>query len=1113
MKFKFTHPAPSASEQTGPKYWRSLDEVANTPGFHDWVSREFPAGAAELEGVNRRHFLKIMAASFGLAGLGLAGCRQPQQKLLAYSKQPERIVPGVPLYYASSMPTSRDNIPLIVETQSARPTKIEGNPSYVPYGGAANLFAQASVLDLYDPDRATTSLGKDKSSISRAAVQDVFDRVLKKLKSDGGQGVAFLVEPSTSPTRASLVDALSHNYPQATWVEYDPSGVDSQENALQDLTGKRLRPLYDFYKAKRILSLECNFVQSEPGALGYSRAFSRARKVDSEQDAASMSRLYIVESDFSLTGGMADHRLRAASSHIPAVAALIAASILEQTNGEASLVTELRKSAQGLNVDEVWVRECAKDLVAHPGESLVVAGSDQPAAVHAAVYLMNQALGSQGKTVQYIAIKPSAAQTIQQLAASISSGSIETLVIIGGNPAYNAPSDLNWHDLQAKVAEVIRVGYWVDETSAVADYHIAANHYLESWSDGRTWDGTYVPVQPMIQPLFEGWSDIEVLARMTGATQTDPFALVQATFQREEARVATTISFDQWLAEGLLAGSAFDFEYAPIIKSDAFKGSIVGNITKPEAFSAERVEIKFATSQQVGDGRYNNNGWLQECPEPMTKLTWDNAILIGPKLAKELQASSGLQILPDETVMNDINQLAPNTAIFKIGKENARMAELRLGKSTVRGPLHVLPGLADYTVVVTRGYGRTVVGRVGQGTGFSVYPLITSDAMSCATGGRITVLNEAVKIANTQQHWSVEGRAILREANSEDYAAHPDFVEHMCVESHSPAILGPAKGEPLSEVVNNIPRGNSMYQTPEFKSPQQWGMVIDLNSCTGCNACVIACQSENNIPIVGKDQVLRGREMQWIRLDRYFSSGPNDQTIPEDPQVSFMGMMCQHCELAPCETVCPVNATIHDDQGLNVMAYNRCVGTRYCANNCPYKVRRFNFFDWNKRSIGHFYEGPFGPAGMPELHKMQKNPDVTVRMRGVMEKCTYCVQRIQEAKITQLTRAKDSGNVTVADGVIKTACQQTCPADAIVFGDVADSTTEVSKWVSNDRNYSVLGYLNTRPRTTYLARLRNPNPAMPDYQAMPLSRRAYETRYGHGSGHESAAEHSETTHT
>ncbi|HQU08865.1 MAG: hypothetical protein B7X06_01275, partial [Verrucomicrobia bacterium 21-51-4] len=406
MKFKFTHPTPSASEQTGPQYWRSLDEVANTPGFHDWVSREFPAGAAELEGVNRRHFLKIMAASFGLAGLGLSGCRQPQQKLLAYAKQPERIVPGVALYYASSMPTARDNIPLIIETQSARPTKIEGNASYAPYGGAANLFAQASVLDLYDPSRATVSLGKDKQTISRAAVQDVLDRVNAKLKVNSGQHVAFLVEPSTSPTRAGLVDLLSHSYPQAIWAEYDPSGVDSQENALQDLTGKRLRPLYDFSKSKRILALDANFVQSEPGALGYSRAFSKARKVDSAQDAASMSRLYVVESDFTITGGMADHRLRAASSHIPAVAALIAATILEQTSGDPSLITELRKSAQGLNVNEAWLRECAKDLVAHPGESLVMAGSDQPAAVHAAVYLMNQALGAQGQTVRYIAIKP-----------------------------------------------------------------------------------------------------------------------------------------------------------------------------------------------------------------------------------------------------------------------------------------------------------------------------------------------------------------------------------------------------------------------------------------------------------------------------------------------------------------------------------------------------------------------------------------------------------------------------------------------------------------------------------------------------------------------------------
>ncbi|MEM8549677.1 MAG: 4Fe-4S dicluster domain-containing protein, partial [Verrucomicrobiota bacterium] len=524
------------------------------------------------------------------------------------------------------------------------------------------------------------------------------------------------------------------------------------------------------------------------------------------------------------------------------------------------------------------------------------------------------------------------------------------------------------------------------------------------------------------------------------------------------------------------------------------------------------------------DGRYNNNGWLAEVPDPMTKLTWDNVISVGPKLAK------ALGITPDPILMDKIGQLHMNANKFERGKEAAPMAKLKVGETEITGPLHIQPGLADYTVVVTLGFGRQKTGRIGTrlenrpgsgfgaGIGFDAYPLTTLSSPGLALGAAITVLKETFLIANTQQHWSMEGRAILREGTNKEFVENTKFAQEMGVESHAPPNLGNDRKEPLNEVVKDIPRGGSLYKTPDFEGTHQWGMAIDLNSCLGCNACVVACQSENNIPIVGKDQVLRGRELHWIRMDRYYSTGPDHSTteIPEDPQVSFMGVSCQHCELAPCESVCPVNATVHDEEGLNVMAYNRCVGTRYCANNCPYKVRRFNFFDYNKRERGEFYKGPLGTnvykTEASQVIRMQKNPNVTVRMRGVMEKCTYCVQRIQAAKINQKVKAGASDDVSVPDGTIKVACQQVCTTDAIAFGDLTDPESEVSKIKSqNDRNYAVLGYLNIRPRTTYLARLRNPNPDMPDY-TKPLSRLEYKAKAkgGHGGDHHG---HSDTLST
>lgn len=1124
MKRIFHHPEPTQREQNGARYWRSPEELAKTPEFSQWLEKEFPEGASEANDADRRTFLKLMGASAGLAGLGFAsGCRSPEERILPYSKQPENTIPGVPAYFTSSWPGPGESVPLIVETHTHRPTKIEGNPSYDGYRGATNGFAQASILDLYDPDRLQYSYTTGSQSLSKAQVRDLLSTLGKQYGQ--GEGLALLLEPSTSPTRARLLAALKQQSPKAKVYEYAPVSTDTQYLALAQGEGARTRPLYRLEQARRVLALDSDFLATEVGQLLYSKDFSAARKVDSVAEAKQMNRLYAIESYFTLTGGMADHRLRASTSQIPALTALIAAEVFEQAGVNANEAKLLRAKVKGINVDAKWISEAVADLLAHKGESLVVAGPHLPTEVHQLVAIINKVIGAEGKTINYIELPKNDAGSITDLARAIEAGEVKALFIAGGNPAYDAPTDLQFASLLGKVDNVVRYGYHPDETGDAATTVIAATHYLESWGDGRTIDGTYVPVQPMILPLFEGFSEVEVLALLAGIDPTGHgYGLIKETFA-QISKKTDELSFETWLAEGLLEDTLYPQATLPAFDL----GQLIGraNLSAP-ALSASSLEFRIIPSTHAYDGRYNNNGWLMECPDSMTKLTWENAIIVSPKLAKELQ------ITPKPILMDKIGQLHMNANQFKNGQELAKIGNLTVNGVTISGPVHILPGLADYTIVLSLGFGRRKTGRIGtelyypnkgKGIGFDVYPFVTSASPLLALGGQIDMTSKIHPLANTQEHWSLEGRAIIREGTSEEFQRDPGFAHKIGVEAHSPPIYGADRDKPLSWKSLNQPRGGSAYDTPafgkpdpnvavwqgeeaeaQFVPPQQWGMNIDLNTCTACNACVIACQSENNIPIVGKDQVLRGREMHWIRLDRYFASGPDQDTtdIPEDPQVTFMSMACQHCEMAPCESVCPVNATVHDKQGLNVMAYNRCVGTRYCANNCPYKVRRFNFMDYNKRERAEIYLGPLGTdrykteAG--QIEKMQRNPNVTVRMRGVMEKCTYCIQRIEMAKINQKIKAKDSGNIKVPDGTIKTACQQVCAGDSITFGDISNESTEVYKAKLSDRSYSVLGYLNVRPRTTYSAKLRNPNPKMPDAYKHSLARAEYEAKSGHGHG-------------
>ena len=1118
----FEHPAPQPGEPTGPGYWRSLDERNKTPEFRTRAEREFVEGAANISAVERREFLMLMGASFGLAGLGLAGCREPRNHTLPYGKQPENTIPGVPTFYTTSFPGEFANQPLIVETHQHRPTKIEGNPSHAANGTASSKFAQASVLDMYDPDRAQVSFGANGSSLSASGVRDLLRSLSAEAKANGGEGLAFLARPSTSPTRARLVAAVQAALPKARWIEYTPVAQRRAEASL----GVRVLP--DYAKARRILSLDADFLGAGDASVEATRAYSAGRRADTAAEAEQMTRLYVVESTFTITGAAADHRLRAASSHISALAARFAAEVLSQLGKPAAF------KVSGLKVDDKWVKECVTDLVkAAKGTALIVAGDHLSADAHRAVALANAALGA---AVRAVAVPAAPAVSLADLAAKPA----KTLVILGGNPAYDAPADIKFAAVAKAASKVVRLGFHgpaFDETSALAQSaggtFIAASHYLESWSDGRTGDGTYVPVQPMIEPLFPSFTELDVLAAFAGSTQ-EPYALVRETFATL-AQTKSDAAFAAWLAEGVLAGSGYatvaDQTFA--VPSAAF--------TAPE-LSLDKLEVRLLPSAHAGDGLYANNGWLAEAPDPLSKTVWENVILVSPKLAAKLA------IEPEAMVINKIGALNRNINQLVDGRLIAKLARLTVDGVTVTGPVFIMPGLADHTVGLQLGFGRKLGGRVATrvderlagrvtGNGFDVYPFLTTAHPAFRTGVTIELTGGTTPVCNMQDHWSMEGRDVVREGSAEDLQKNADFAK-LGIDGHAPAVYGKDGAMSPALKATTTPRGNSAYEHPDHAvAPnvaawkgheselkiQQWGMSIDLNTCTGCNACVTACQSENNIPVVGRDQVLKGRNMHWIRLDRYFFDGRAQagNAIPEDPQVTFMGVACQHCETAPCETVCPANATVHDDQGLNTMAYNRCIGTRYCANNCPYKVRRFNFLDFNKRVDGHYYEGPLGPAkevkDPADLPQLQRNPDVSVRMRGVMEKCTYCVQRIQEAKIQAKASARDSGRTQVADGAIQVACQQACPAGAIEFGDITDPNSRVSKAKASTRSYGALTYLNTRPRTTYQAKLRNLNPAMPGPIRLPLSRQEMAGREshapaGHGAGHAAPAAHGESAH-
>ena len=1086
MKRVFQHPP---EPPTGKHYWRSLGELNDTPEFRQWLEREFPPGAAELNGDewSRRDFLKLMGASMALAGFGLTSCRRPELHLVPFTKNVEWTIPGKFLYYATAMPRRTGGIPLIATTVDGRPIKLEGNPLHPASAGATDTFVQASVLDLYDPTRSRRFVHKGKTS-NRAAFEAYLAELRKKILAQKGDGIAFLVEETYSPTRERLRAELERTFPRLRWVVYEPLMSEAQSFATELSFGSNLRLVPKLERADVILALDSDFLDCGQGDLESVRAFSSRRRVRAAQDT--MNRLYVVENRFTLTGAMADHRLRCPVSQIPAFAYALAGKILAATKDAnlGAVIGTLTPPAGAATFDQQWLSEAANDLVAKPGASLVLAGSNQPVVVQLIVYGINSALKNLGQTlVLRESPRNPRRNSILTLARDINGGRIKQLFILGGDPVYNAQRGLaqdretklplDWVDLQKKVPEVVRLGYHEDATSALSHWHVPLAHYLESWGDALTSGGDYLSIQPMILPLFGSVSEIELLNALLGGPKTDGPELVQETFRATNPAGDFQTAWSRFLHDG------FASHIQPRDQSPAFNANAVGPLVQnswnlPPAATPDSPEIVLVGSYAMDDGRYANNGWLQELPDPITKLTWDNAALISPSFAKELGVHTG-----------DLVQIAIN--------------EKSAGGTPVKRELVIAalvsPGHADNSITIPLGYGRKMPEfyelpyaggalkerpGIAQQSGFNGYFLRTAaNPYFAVAGGKgiesvhVTKVGRSYPFSVTQEHFSIEGRGLVREATLEGYRANNEF----------------AKKIPGEEELPHPPP--TIYSHPPLDAPQQWGMSIDLNVCTGCSACVIACQSENNIPVVGKLQVAHGRIMHWLRVDRYYASrkpfNQDNGDWPEHPEIVHQPMPCQHCENAPCETVCPVNATVHSEDGLNVMAYNRCVGTRYCSNNCPFKVRRFNYFDYNQRPVGKkkiagafgIYEEYFAPLtakGAPDIIKMQKNPNVTVRMRGVMEKCTFCVQRIEEAKIAAHARAGASADTHIPRDSFTTACAQACPTGAIVFGDIKDAQSRVSKMKEQDRNYRLLDYLNVVARTSYLARIRNPNPKMPD---------------------------------
>jgi molybdopterin-containing oxidoreductase family iron-sulfur binding subunit len=980
------------SSVKGQAYWRGLEDLADNDTFKQFVHREYPRQASAWHpAMSRRAFLTMLGASLSLAGLNGCAINQSSETIVPYIDQPDGMTPGKPLTFATAMTVGGYATGLLVTSREGRPIKIEGNPNHPASLGATDAIHQASLLTLYDPDRS--------QAVVHNGIPDSWDAFLgmvnarmQELKAVQGRGLRILTETITSPTLTAQIRALLAKYPEVKWHSYESVGRGNVKAGALLAFGTPVNTLYRFDRARVIVSFDGDFLMDMHGHVRYAHDFGAKRRVRS--GSTNINRLYAAETSPSITGAMADNRLPLRPSEIDAAAFALARRLGIANIASAPLVSSEIES---------WLNAAVADLKSNEGACVVVAGDHQSASVHALVHAMNSVLGNVGETLLYTepieSTPPDPAYSLGALVRDMQAGLVSTIFVFGGNPVYDAPADLNFTAAFEKVPLRIHHSLYEDETSALCHWHLPEAHYLESWSDARAFDGTVTILQPLIAPLYGGRTAHGVLDAVLGSYGRTDHDILKSAWQADYPPDEFDAFWRKTLHDGIVAGSA-----APA-KTVAVR-SLASLIPTTPIEIGSSLEIVFRPDPTVWDGRFANNGWLQELPKPLSKLTWDNAALLSPRTAEAYG-------LTNTMLAGDV----------------VDVVELHYQGRSVKAPALIVPGHPDSCVTVTLGYGRTRAGNVGTGVGFSAESLRSSDAPWYGSGLVLHKTNEQMTLAITHTHHTMEGRDIVRIGSIETFRRDPGFAHS---KEHAP--------EKPEMMLEESPRPG-----------RAWGMAIDVNTCIGCNACVTACQAENNIPIVGKTEVTRGREMHWIRIDRYYTGANLDR--PDT--VNFMPVTCMQCEKAPCELVCPVEATVHDAEGINQMVYNRCVGTRYCSNNCPYKVRRFNFLQY---------------ADLRPTIQLMRNPDVTVRSRGVMEKCTYCTQRIENAKID----AEVAGR-TLNDGDIRTACQQACPTQAIVFGDINDPNSQVSRAKAEPHNYSLLSELNTRPRTSYLAKLTNAN--------------------------------------
>jgi molybdopterin-containing oxidoreductase family iron-sulfur binding subunit len=1132
--------ASRAGAASGPRAWRSVEEFAQTDAFQELLGREFPAGASEMAGASRRDFVKLMGASLALAGAAtIPGCRRPDHKILTYSQNvPEHIVPGKPLFYATSMPLPGGGAEgLLVETHEGRPTKVDGNPLHPNNRGKCSPFALASPLAIYDPDRLKFPEYQNPARGRLAATWDDFKTWAREhfhAYEGKGSGLAFIVEQRSTPAWEAVKARVLERFPGARWVPYNPAGSDAANEGSRLAFGKAMREVFDFSQARVIVSLDRDFTAGEAGAIANARAIGAGRRVWKSTDQ--MSRIYSVEAMYSGLGTLADHHVRLAPSQVAAFAVALARAILARHDdaqlraavGAAEADTAPFDAIPTATKDKKFIELLAEDLLApgHLGRSVIAAGASQPAPVHALAHAINAALGNAGVTVSYLEqagdLAASSLGGLRSLVSDMATGSIRTIVCVNTNPVFDAPADLEFAPAFGRVGARVCLSVGKSETEAASTWSLNGAHWLEAWGDTVANDGTVAPIQPMIAPIYEpAMSDIELLAFLAGDDAPDGHDIVQAAWAKVMGTAPTDGGFlTKWkraLHDGFVPNSAGATE-APAVRAGEVAKAVAA-VELGAAPSQSSIDVVFSTGA-VGDGSLANNPWLQEMPHPITKVVWDNPVVVSPATAR------ALNLTPDDYTAKQ--------------EPEARMATLSVGGRSMQLPVWICPGMADNVAAVTLGYGRTHTGLIGDGVGFNTYALRNSTDGLLVRAGKLERASGGYPISSTQNHWSLEGRtALARWLDKPAWETHAGAAEHGATQgvvadpfdtNGDDAALSVA--EKLGELAHT-PASKSIYANPmneghgnakpgsQYSKGLQWGMTIDLASCTGCNACTIACQSENNIPVVGKKEVAKGREMQWIRIDRYFVG----DSLEAPERVLNQPVGCTQCENAPCETVCPVTATVHDREGLNVMAYNRCIGTRYCMNNCPYKARRFNFFDWAQAKQNGGFDPKYVPesirnqthnagqgsafnqnlipprlrAKLDEIQKMKHNPNVTVRARGVMEKCTYCLQRINSARAS----AKVQGLSTIPDGYFQVACEQACPTGSIVFGNIIEPDSRVSKTRTSQRSYLLLGYLNTRPRTSHLMRVTNPNPAI----TTPVDAIA-EAHHGgdHGAGHAPAGD-------